>query len=109
MMIQKRDEVGDRPLEVNIVLPERVVGVDQEVLAGGDLRPLHGAPFTAPERFQNHSLIVVKLQNRGPPRPNADWYEGLHRLQSTLILLLSRPLLHQARRWRRDGDIHLLH
>ena len=29
MMIEERNEVGDRPLEVNIVLPERVVGVDQ--------------------------------------------------------------------------------
>src|SRR5678816_2679996 len=32
MMIQKRDETRDRALEVDIVLPERVVGVDEEIL-----------------------------------------------------------------------------
>jgi hypothetical protein len=31
-MIQKRDEARDRPLKVDIVLPERIVGVDEEVL-----------------------------------------------------------------------------
>jgi hypothetical protein len=35
MMIQERDEPRDRPLEVNIVLPERVVGVDEESLGQG--------------------------------------------------------------------------
>jgi hypothetical protein len=29
MMIEKRDEAGDRSLEVDIVLPQRVVGVDE--------------------------------------------------------------------------------
>ena len=34
VMVQKRDELGDGPLEVDIVLPERVVGVDEEGLGG---------------------------------------------------------------------------
>ena len=33
MVIEKRNEAGDRPLEVDVVLPERVVGVDQEGLS----------------------------------------------------------------------------
>src|SRR5437879_6441627 len=32
VMIQERDEVRDRPLEVDIVLPERVVGINEEML-----------------------------------------------------------------------------
>ena len=32
VMIQKGNEAGDGPLEVNVVLPERVVGVDEEGL-----------------------------------------------------------------------------
>ncbi len=31
-MIEERNEAGDGPLEVNIVLPESVVGVDEEGL-----------------------------------------------------------------------------
>ena len=31
-MIQERDEVGNRPLEVDVVLPERVIGVDEQRL-----------------------------------------------------------------------------
>src|SRR5207253_10023089 len=30
VMIQERDEVRDRPLEVDIVLPERVVGINED-------------------------------------------------------------------------------
>jgi hypothetical protein len=33
-MIQKRDEAGDRPLEIDVVLLEGVVGVEEEVLRG---------------------------------------------------------------------------
>jgi hypothetical protein len=32
VMIEKRDEANDRPLEVNVVFPERVVRVDQQSL-----------------------------------------------------------------------------
>ena len=35
VMIQKRDEAGDGALEVDVVLPERVVGVDEEGLGDG--------------------------------------------------------------------------
>jgi hypothetical protein len=31
-MIEERNELLDGPLEINIVLPERVVGVDEEGL-----------------------------------------------------------------------------
>jgi len=31
-MIQERDEVRDRALEVDVVLPERVIGVDEQRL-----------------------------------------------------------------------------
>ena len=31
-MVQKRDEAGDGALEVDVVFPERVVGVDEEGL-----------------------------------------------------------------------------
>src|SRR5581483_11608147 len=31
-MIQKRNEISDRALEIDVVLPQRVVGVDQEGL-----------------------------------------------------------------------------
>jgi hypothetical protein len=36
VVIEERDEVGDGALEVNVVLPQGVVGVDEEVLAGRD-------------------------------------------------------------------------
>ncbi len=39
VVIQKRDEAGDGPLEVNVVLPERVVGVDEEGLGDKLLAP----------------------------------------------------------------------
>jgi len=32
VMIQKRDKAGNGPLEVDVVLPERIVGVDEEGL-----------------------------------------------------------------------------
>ena len=35
MMVQERDKVGDGALKVNVVFPERVVGVDQQVLRQG--------------------------------------------------------------------------
>ena len=35
MVVQEGDEVGDGALEVDVVFPERVVGVDEQVLAGG--------------------------------------------------------------------------
>src|SRR5437660_12925360 len=31
-MIQERDEVGNRPLEIDVVFPERVVGIDEKML-----------------------------------------------------------------------------
>jgi hypothetical protein len=34
-MIEVRDEAGDRPLEIDVVLPERVVRIDEECLVGG--------------------------------------------------------------------------
>jgi hypothetical protein len=34
VVIEVADEGGDRTLEVDVVLPERVVGVDEEGLAG---------------------------------------------------------------------------
>ena len=34
VMIEKRNKAGDGALEVDVVLPERVVGVDEEGLAG---------------------------------------------------------------------------
>jgi hypothetical protein len=34
VVIQKRDETDDSPLEVNVVLPQRIVGVDEEGLGG---------------------------------------------------------------------------
>jgi hypothetical protein len=35
LMIQKRDEVGNRPLKVNVVFPKRIVSVDEQMLARG--------------------------------------------------------------------------
>ena len=35
VMVEQRDEGGDRGLEVDVVLPEGVVGVDEEGLGGG--------------------------------------------------------------------------
>jgi hypothetical protein len=32
MMVQERDKVGDGALKVNVVFPERVVGVYEQVL-----------------------------------------------------------------------------
>ena len=32
VMIEKRNEAGDGPLEVNVVLPERVVGINEKRL-----------------------------------------------------------------------------
>jgi hypothetical protein len=31
-MIEKRNEVGDGPLKIDVVLPERVIGIDEECL-----------------------------------------------------------------------------
>ncbi len=33
VVVQERDEIGNRPLKVDVVLPERVIGVDEQVLA----------------------------------------------------------------------------
>jgi hypothetical protein len=37
MVIQEGNEIGDRPFEVNVVLPERVIGIDEQVLSRRDL------------------------------------------------------------------------
>src|ERR1035441_7082417 len=42
MMIQEGNEVGDRPLEVDIVLPERVIGIDEQILARRELFQANG-------------------------------------------------------------------
>jgi hypothetical protein len=34
VVIEKRDEAANGPLEVDVVLPERVVGVDEKSLGG---------------------------------------------------------------------------
>ena len=34
MMVEEGDEVRDSALEVDVVFPERVVGVDEQILAG---------------------------------------------------------------------------
>ena len=36
LVVQIADEGGDGALEVDVVLPQRVVGVDQQGLAGGE-------------------------------------------------------------------------
>ena len=36
VMVQKGDELRNRALKVNVVLPERVIGVDEQILAGRD-------------------------------------------------------------------------
>jgi hypothetical protein len=33
-MVKERDEVGDRALKVDIVFPERVIGIDEQRLGG---------------------------------------------------------------------------
>jgi hypothetical protein len=38
MMVQKRNEIRDGALEVNVVLPERVIGIDEQRL--GTIRML---------------------------------------------------------------------
>jgi hypothetical protein len=43
MVVEERNEVGDGALEVNVVFPERVVGVDEQGLAGRELgHGIHG-------------------------------------------------------------------
>src|SRR5258706_14180737 len=47
VMIQKRNEASDSPLKVNVVLPERVVGVDEKRLGlvfAGRTEQMCGAP-----------------------------------------------------------------
>jgi hypothetical protein len=39
VVVKKRNETGNGPLEVDIVLPKRVVGVDEEVLGKQLLAP----------------------------------------------------------------------
>src|SRR6516162_6584688 len=36
-MVEKRDEVGNCPLEIDVVLPKRVIGIDEQILAGREL------------------------------------------------------------------------
>ena len=36
VMVEEGNEVGDGALEVDVVLPQRIVGVDQQILAGRD-------------------------------------------------------------------------
>jgi hypothetical protein len=64
-MVEVRDETGDRTLEVNIVLPEGVVGVYEQGLTGG-------APVRLIEG--DHRLIIKRFYPPGLPR----WRERCH-------------------------------
>jgi hypothetical protein len=48
VVIEKRNEMRDGPLEVNVVLPERVVGVDEERLGLMDAFGRAGQICSAP-------------------------------------------------------------
>ena len=51
-MIEVGDEAGNRPLEVDVVLPEGVVGVDEQGLVGGAASDLIGGV---------HRLIIRRI------------------------------------------------
>lgn len=57
-VVQVRDEARDCPLEVDVVLPERVVGIDQECLG---LAASHGGRNGG----RGHRLIISRLWGRG--------------------------------------------
>ena len=55
-MVEERNELRDRPLEINVVFPERVIGIDEQSL-GPVLSP-HVFMITAPERIRGFDRLV---------------------------------------------------
>src|ERR1700760_3988023 len=62
-MIEVGDEARDRALEVDIVLPEGVVGVDEQSLVDGTPLGLVGALIEG-----DHRLIIRRFCRPGLPR-----------------------------------------
>jgi hypothetical protein len=50
-MIQKRNKIRDGPLEVNVIFPERIVGVDEQRLSVVGIRTLS----------HNSNIVVMSL------------------------------------------------
>src|SRR5208283_3965762 len=48
-MVEERNELGDRPFEIDVIFPERVIGIDEQSL-GAILSP-HGFMITAQGAF----------------------------------------------------------
>ena len=55
-VIEKRNEIGDRPFEINIVFPERVIGIDEQSL--GAILSAHVFMITAPSRIRGFDRLV---------------------------------------------------
>src|ERR1700728_2243586 len=70
VMIQEGDEVGDGPLEIDIIFPKSIVGIDEKVLAGreamggGNHAPYYRA--SRPARRMRYIEHVAGIARPGP-------------------------------------------
>jgi hypothetical protein len=61
-VVEVGDEAGDGPLEVDVVLPEGVIGVDEEGLVGGTAHWLSGCGGRG-LRLRGHGSIIGGLRS----------------------------------------------
>jgi hypothetical protein len=54
-MIEERNELCDRPFEVDVVFPERVIGIDEQNLDA--IFPTHAFMITAPGRIRGFDRL----------------------------------------------------
>ncbi len=55
-MVEERNELCDRPFEINVIFPERVIGIDKQRL--GIILSPHGFMITAPGRIHGFDKLV---------------------------------------------------
>ena len=55
-MVEERNELCDRPFEVDVVFPERVIGIDEQSL--GAIFPTHEFIITGPGPIHGFDRLV---------------------------------------------------
>jgi hypothetical protein len=55
-MVEERNELRDRPFEIDVVFPERVIGIDEQSL--GAIFPTHVFMITASGRNRGFDKLV---------------------------------------------------
>ena len=76
-MIQEGDEISDRPLKVNVVLPERIIGVDEQVLTRQYLFCENG----------RHVFYLIELCSSLESREHTSLLHDKSRPQSRLLVV----------------------